>query len=74
MDSAKIAIQIVPRVDVIEAATTDVVAVEVVLAEVDAPIVMTAKIVAFPSMHHLLPLARNFCTDLISSQRPRQAS
>ncbi len=57
MDSVKIAMQTGLKVVEIEAATTDVVAVEVVLVEVDAATVMTATLVASQSTHHLTPLA-----------------
>lgn len=53
MDSVKIATQTAPKVVVIEAATMDAVAVEVVPAGEDAVIVMTATLVAFPSTQHL---------------------
>ena len=55
MDSVRIVTQTAWKVAVIEAATMDVVAVAVVLAEVDAATVMTATLGAFPSNHHLIP-------------------
>ena len=50
----KIATQIVSKVAVIELATRGVVAVEIVLAEVDVAVVMTATLVVSPSTHRLI--------------------
>ena len=68
MDSVKIATQTASKVAVIEAATMDAVAVGAVLAEVDAATVMTATLVAFPSMHHLIRPTSFVCTDLFPLQ------
>ena len=54
MGFVKIATRTVSKVAVIELATRDVVAVEVVLAEVDVAVVMTATPVVSPSTHRLI--------------------
>lgn len=67
MDSVKIATQTVSKVAEIEVATRDAVAVEVVVAEADVAIVMTATIVASPSTRHLVLLTKA-CTDFFLSK------
>ena len=68
MDSVQIAILTASKGPVIEVATMDAVDVEVELAEVGAATVMTATLVASPSIHHLIIPTRFFCTDYFSLQ------
>ena len=73
MDFVKIVTPIVSKVAVIVVATRDAVAVEVVPAEVDVAIVMTATLVASPSTYHLV-LMKTACTDLsLHSDHVKQA-